>query len=655
MVLKRMPFVLFFVLALVSRGLCAEEEEWDDVLTLEDPDGITVTGTREEAPQQRKLIEKEQIERIAAPDIPTLLEEALDLNITRHGAYGNSSDIILRGFDTERIAVLIDGVPANSPMSGDFDFNSLDINAIESIEVIYGGSDAKYNVTGALGGVINIVTVKDKKPGWNAGAALSNTSYLPGGYSDWDGTKHGPQWQDLGDTQNAAFSLSWGGERISWSVNLFGNRAGNHYLYLDSFLGKIRRKQFNEIWDLGSSGMFILKTGLSKLMLNASVYHGNKNIPITGFSSLIGDQRDMAVRSSLMFDMPRAFRDDLAMEASVSYNGGRTDYNRIGMRPAKHDQHSVSAINRWTWYPSDKLTARMGWDYRYIYIDSTGTGSEYRHDGGVYLAPEFRPTKSFLFIPSVKVVSDLSNMVAVPKLNLTWRAAEFFTLKNNYFRSFKFPDFEDLYWSDPVSQGNPELRPEDGWGADLTGEYSGTIFNLDTTFFAQWTKDSIHWHKGPGGYWEPENIGEAAFFGLDGKAAFPLEVSFGPVNKITPSLSYQFILSYLLSYDYTWADKKRIPYLPMHTIGFSVDVAWESGSLLFSGHYESLRYYSVTNMIELEPYCLLTLNLNQKFGDFTFFTVLRNLLNQSYESYNRYPMPGLSITLGLRFKHSFLR
>jgi hypothetical protein len=43
-------------------------------------------------------------------------------------------------------------------------------------------------------------------------------------------------------------------------------------------------------------------------------------------------------------------------------------------------------------------------------------------------------------------------------------------------------------------------------------------------------------------------------------------------------------------------------------------------------------------------------NYNQKIGKhFTVLAVLRNLLNQSYESYNRQPMPGISMTLGMRF------
>ena len=153
-------------------------------------------------------------------------------------------------------------------------------------------------------------------------------------------------------------------------------------------------------------------------------------------------------------------------------------------------------------------------------------------------------------------------------------------------------------------------------------------FSLENTFSAQYTLDSIHWHRAVGGYWEPQNIGEAALFGSDAriKAVFP--VSWGPIPKISPSASCQFLLTWLLGYGYDWEDEKRIPYQPMHTAGLSADISWGSGSLLLSAHYESVRYYTTTNMVELKPYLLLNLHLHQTLGkNWTVFAALRNLLN----------------------------
>jgi vitamin B12 transporter len=672
--IKKKIFRLFIIFYLLS-PLSAQESpvqsslpnnpdnpdnaEWDDYPDFGEADEMVVSATPETTAQV-KTISKDEIERIAATDIPTLLEEVLGVNITRHGAYGNSSDVNLRGFDTERIAILVDGVPVNSAMSGDFDFNTIDMNNIERIEVIYGGSDSKYNVTGALGGVINIITIKDREPGLRFGAALSNISYMPGNYTEWDGTRRDPQWQDLLDTQKLELSLSYGtadpapdATSLFAGLHLFGNRAQNHYLYKDSFLGQIRRKQFNEILDLGGGASLSWNfPDLSKLRLGIDTYYSDKNIPATGFSSVIGVQNDLSTRETLMFESPVIFRDDLAVEASVSHSWARMDYDLTGSPFSRHDQHGVTLINRWAWYLLPLLTLRVSGDYRYIRLDSTGIGERNRHDGGISLSAEYAPRPGLRVVPSFKAVSDGGGVVPVPKLGLLWESADFITVKNNYFRSFKYPDFEDLYWSGGGGRGNPALKPEDGWGTDLGAEFRyRETFTLESTAFAQYTKDSIHWHKVLGGFWEPENIGEAAFFGADTRLKIVFPVSWGPVKKIGASLSYQYLLSYLLSYGYTWKDEKRIPYQPMHTAGASIDLSWGTGSMLLSAHYESVRYYSTTNIIELAPYLLVNLTLNQNLGErVTVFTALRNILNQSYESSNRYPMPPFNITTGIRIK-----
>jgi vitamin B12 transporter len=104
-----------------------------------------------------------------------------------------------------------------------------------------------------------------------------------------------------------------------------------------------------------------------------------------------------------------------------------------------------------------------------------------------------------------------------------------------------------------------------------------------------------------------------------------------------------------LSFGYNFASDKRIPYQPLHTIGASLEVPWETGSVLVSGHYESLRFSDRANLSKLKPCFLLNVVFNQKIGkNFSVFAVMRNLLNQSYESFADYPMPGINITLGLK-------
>jgi vitamin B12 transporter len=258
-----------------------------------------------------------------------------------------------------------------------------------------------------------------------------------------------------------------------------------------------------------------------------------------------------------------------------------------------------------------------------------------------------------MIIPSVKAVfagDGAAPITAVPKLGFLWNVTDSLDFKNNYFRSFKLPDFEELYWSGGGGFGNPDLNPENGWGADLGAEWRITEWaKLESSFFTHLLEDSIHWYSDGDGIWRPENVGEAIFFGLDNKLMTAIPVKWGPVKKITPSISYQYLLSYLLSFGYDFASDKRIPYSPAHTIGAGIEVFWEKGSASISGHYESLRYNDRANLTEVKPHFLLNASVNQKIGDtVTLFGTLRNILNESYESFYRYPMPGITLTLGMK-------
>jgi vitamin B12 transporter len=629
----------------------------DDEFFFDDNEGLTIVGTPQTT-QQMAVIEKDEIERRGASDLANLLQETLHLRVNRYGAHGNQTGLTLRGIDSKRVAFLIDGVPANSAMDGKFDVNQIDLHSVERIEVIYGGSDSKYNVSGAIGGVINIITVKKQNPGWRFGGTVSNTSVMPGQYRDRSGQTQDPHWEDLADTQNYGVSAAYGGGGFSFVANAFANRAENHFIFYDSFQ-YIRRKDNNEVWDTGlnTTGVWEL-ANLAKLIASTNFYYSDKNIPSSGFSSIFGNQNDFTGRQSLMLDAPRAFRDDLAAEASIAWRFSRMDYTSPADAFSRHDQNALNAINRWNWYPGEKLTLRSGIDYRLILLDSTEIGDRSRHDGGVYLTAEYKPIGQILITPSIKAVfasSGSTPMTAVPKLGLRWDVTDSVTIKNNYFRSFKYPEFEELYWTGGGGFGNPDLKPEDGWGGDLGATWRITeTVKLESVFFTQWLQDSIHWYAGSGGatgsaIWRPENVGEAVFFGVDNKLDFEIPVSIGPVKKIAPSLSYQYLRSYLLSFGYTFESDKRIPYNPEHTIGGSLDISWGKGSLLISGHFESVRYNDRPNLAELEPHFLLNATVNQKTGQYlTVFGALRNILDTSYESFYDYPMPGITLTLGLR-------
>jgi vitamin B12 transporter len=620
-----------------------------------DEEGVPITSTTETT-QQMTVITREEIERRNARDLSTLLEDALDISVTRYGGYGNQTELSLRGFDTERIAILIDGIPANSPRSGEFDVSQVDINNVDRVEVIYGGSDTKYNISGALGGVINIITIKKQKPGLNFGGALSNNGYLPARYNmrHAGGKIADGHPEDLLDMQTLSLFAGYGAERFSWKASAFGNRADNHYVYKDDY-GFARRKVSNEVLDTGGNVSLAWDfSDTTTLISDTKYYYAHRNFPVTPNSTGHALAQDFSVTENMLFNAPIIFREDLGTEASLSYQYSNTSYGV----DIKSFDHYLTGINRWAWYPAEKLTVRTGADWRFLYIDSRSatetqpvkTGNQ----GGLYLTGEFSPVKQFMIIASVKGVTDTKQTVAVPKLGFRWEIVPQFVLKNNYFRSFKFPDFDDLYYRslDSFFVGNPNLKPEDGFGADLTGEFAPVkLFNINATAYGQYTTDSIHWVKSAGGRWSPENIGTAWFIGFDVRPALTVPFTWGGFTAIKLGASYQYQLSWLLSGNLSFADGYRIPYMPTHIIGGSIDLSWKTGSLLVSAHYESTRYADTMNEMPLDPYCVVHATVNQGIGKYlTTFGSLRNILNAHYESFAGYYMPGISFTTGLRVK-----
>ena len=68
----------------------------------------------------------------------------------------------LRGFDSKRITILLDGMPIYEPYYHSLDINQLTVDSIEKIKVVRGGSSVLYGPD-SMGGVINIITTRAEK------------------------------------------------------------------------------------------------------------------------------------------------------------------------------------------------------------------------------------------------------------------------------------------------------------------------------------------------------------------------------------------------------------------------------------------------------------------------------------------------------------
>ncbi len=156
-------------------------------------DEITVTATRgrtsvKDSPASVTIIKKEDIVNVPGAQIEDALQRLPEITLTRtHRTECAAREITLRGVpDQNKTLVLMDGIPLNGPAHGWLSWSLIPKAAVERIEVVRGPMSALYG-SGAIGGVINIITKKPKKvrettisAGFGSLKTLSSSIYQSG-------------------------------------------------------------------------------------------------------------------------------------------------------------------------------------------------------------------------------------------------------------------------------------------------------------------------------------------------------------------------------------------------------------------------------------------------------------------------------------------
>jgi len=103
------------------------------------------------------VVTKSEMIRRGDATVADALEGVPGLSIQHSGPLGTLSDITLDGYRTNQILLLIDGRPAGGEQIAFPALDTMPTTGVERIEVVEGGGATLYG-TGALGGVINIIT-----------------------------------------------------------------------------------------------------------------------------------------------------------------------------------------------------------------------------------------------------------------------------------------------------------------------------------------------------------------------------------------------------------------------------------------------------------------------------------------------------------------
>jgi outer membrane receptor protein involved in Fe transport len=149
------------------------------------------------------MLEGRELSRRPLRSLADALQHAPGLSFVDFDGLGGDPQLMVRGFygggEAEYVVLLLDGRPVNALETGRINWDLIPLAAVQSIEVVRGGSSAAWG-DAALGGVINVVTVRDAGRSLRGTVAGGGHGSLRASLSLFD------PWDDLPASGSATFS-----------------------------------------------------------------------------------------------------------------------------------------------------------------------------------------------------------------------------------------------------------------------------------------------------------------------------------------------------------------------------------------------------------------------------------------------------------------
>ena len=146
--------------ALLSQ-LHAENQYTLDTINVTASQGATLN--KKDVTDSVTVITKEELDEARVTTLDEALNKLGGIAMTQNGGVGKSTSMFVRGMDTKRALVLIDGVRYNNPTSSSgAEFSQIMLYNVEQIEIIKGAQSGVWG-SDAGSAVINIITSKAKK------------------------------------------------------------------------------------------------------------------------------------------------------------------------------------------------------------------------------------------------------------------------------------------------------------------------------------------------------------------------------------------------------------------------------------------------------------------------------------------------------------
>lgn len=631
-----------------AETLAAERVEQTVVVT-----ASRIAENERTVPQSMTVIDSETLDKNQYESLANLLQN-YGFSIMSYGPSQTSSQISIRGMESNfsnpfdsNVLLLVNGVPIATT-----NLSMVPVDGIEQIEILRGPGAVQYG-SSALGGVINIIPKK--------GGEEFHLSAEAGG-GTWN------NYRALGSLSGKLNVFDFAGA-VTW------NKQGDDYTTGDGKLYRDTKAQGRVGYMLNFGVNFNEENRLGALFLGASDWGLGLN------NSLYDEDR---------YNGLGAKANKINSTADISYNGGYSPsglswkfryYNAYDQyetiyeddNPLFYTNNTIDVSQRggqgqisWNW---DFLTITGGVDYgdneyasgfapRYQQKNTAGFGMVKLSffDELLILTGGLRYEAYNFKVDGNEQDMDNTSLSAGIAINpLDW-----LTLRGTIGQSYKVPS--GLYvvgYEGPYGvEGNPDLKPEKGYGWDAGFDIRWRGLKAGLTYFSTDYRDKFVYEtmsSGRSRYYNAE--GMTYYNGLEGQISFDLgeffewDFALRPYFNFTKLFNYNdddgnrlynvrdFVGAYGVNFNYPeWGTDVDVR---LNYIGYQKEQIWQDRQRLGdkrTGGKTTMDIFVSQKIYEFEDG-----------GKFTVKGEVRNLTNENYAYRYDYPMPGRSFYVGLRY------
>ena len=572
-------------------------------------DEVVVTGSKTEIsrkiiPMSVSTISRQNIENTGQINVLSTLNTFIpgifvtERNILGFGvSTGGSGSISIRGVGgspNTGVLVLIDGHPQYQGIFGHPLPDAYVASDVEKVEVIRGPGSILYG-SNAMGGVVNILTRKQQKEGFNANLGASYGSYNTQKYNGTVGLKKNKLSMFLsanhdqtdGIRDSTDFNINNGYAKVSYEINEHLNITADFSIakFNANDNGTIYAPEFFSIDITRGKTAFSLENKYKKSEGALKVYHN------FGTHDLSDGWHSTDRNSGLMlYQTLKLFKNNsITVGTDIKQYGGMGNSGMAANQDIKVNEIGLYAYVQQTIV--DKLTL----------------------SGGLRLENN----------------SNFGNEL-VPLTGLTYRLNENTSFKGNVSKGFRSPTIMEMYLYAPNVNLKPErmMNYEVSWLQSLLNyhlSFELTAFMVDGTNMIQVVGQYPNVQR--------QNVGNFNNKGIEFSSKYLINRNFALIGN------YNYLIT-----------NKAILGAPRQQINLSANYSYKIWNFNFAAQHIDRLYTSISPE-KTQNYTLLNARiLTKPIRNLGIFALCNNILNQTYETNYGYPLAGINFSIGINYQ-----